>query len=68
MDKVNSIITNLEQANRESERAYWWLKEINADSAKELGVLSKVKDVMSLLRTVDKITTDVVITIKQNSK
>lgn len=68
MDKVNGIITNVEQANKEVERAYWWLKEINTDSAKGLGVLPKIKDVLSLLRTVDKITIDIVITIKQNSK
>lgn len=62
------MLTNVEQANKEAERAYWWLKGIDADNAKQLGVLSKIQEVMSLLHTVDGITMDIVITIKRKSE
>lgn len=65
------LITHVEQANKNAERSYWWLKNINIEDVKELGmtnVLDKIRDVLSLLQQVDNITMDIVITIKQNSR
>lgn len=70
MDK-EELITHIEQANRNAERSYWWLKNIKADDVKELGmtnVLDNIRDVLSLLQQVDNITMDIMITIKQNTK
>ena len=69
MDK-EELITHIEQANKNAERSYWWLKNINVEDAKALGmssVLDKIRDVLSLLQQVDNITMDVIITIKQSS-
>lgn len=62
------MLTNLEQANKESKRAYWWLKGIDANDAKELGVLSKIKDCLSLLNVIDDITIDITITINTKTQ
>lgn len=70
MDK-EELITNIEQANRNAERSYWWLKNIKADDVNELGmtnVLDNIRDVLSLLQQVDNITMDIMITIKQKTK
>lgn len=69
MDK-EELTTHVEQANKNAERSYWWLKNINVEDVKELGmssVLDKIRDVLSLLQQVDNITMDVIITIKQSS-
>lgn len=65
-----TMITIVEQANKNAERSYWWLKNIKAEDVKELGmtnVLDKIRDVLSLLQQVDNITMDIIITVKQNS-
>ena len=70
MDK-EELITHVEQANKNAERSYWWLKNIKAEDVEELGmtnVLDKIRDVLSLLQQVDNITMDIMITIKQNTK
>lgn len=70
MDK-EELITHIEQANRNAERSYWWLKNIKVEDVKELGmnnVLDKIRDVLSLLQQVDNTTMDIMITIKQNTK
>lgn len=69
MDK-EELITHVEQANKNAERSYWWLKNINVEDVKALGmasVLDKIRDVLSLLQQADNITMDVIITIKQSS-
>lgn len=70
MDK-EELITHIEQANRNAERSYWWLKNIKANDVKELGmtnVLDNIRDVLSLLQQVDNTTMDIMITIKQKTK
>lgn len=70
MDK-EELITHIEQSNRNAERSFWWLKNIKAKDVKELGmtnVLDNIRDVLSLMRQVDNITMDIIITIKQNTK
>lgn len=70
MDK-EELITHIEQANRNAERSYWWLKNIKANDVKELGmtnVLDNIRDVLSLLQQIDNITMDIMITIKQKTE
>lgn len=43
------------------------MKNIDANDIDDLGVMSKIQDVLELLRKVDDITMDIVITIKNNS-
>lgn len=69
MDK-EELTTHVEQANKNAERSYWWLKNINVEDVKALGmsnVLDKIRDVLSLLQQVDNITMYVIITIKRSS-
>lgn len=64
MNKNKDIIVSVEQASHCAERAFWWLKNVDATEAKRLGVLSKVNDALTLLRTIDNITMDITISIK----
>lgn len=61
------ILHQVDAANRHAETAYWWLKEIDPAQAEQYGVLSKIKDVLTLLRTIDNITMDITISIKKKS-
>lgn len=62
-----SIIYRIHKANACAEYAYWWMKNIDANDIDDLGVMSKIQDVLELLRKVDDITMDIVITIKNKS-
>lgn len=66
--KQGSIVSKVETANKYAERAFWWLKDVDTKEAKRLGVLSKINDVLTLLRTVDNITMDITISIKNKIK
>ena len=58
------FLVSVEQTNHCAERAYWWMKEVDKDTAERLGVSDMVKSVLSLLQKVDNITMDISITIK----
>ncbi len=62
-----TIIDNIEQANREAARAYWWIKDINPADAAASGVSDQVKTLLSLLQKVDNITIDIAITIRESN-
>lgn len=71
MKSKEEIITQVEEANGNVARAKWWLNNVDAADIKQLGmdgVMGKIRDVLTLLRQVDNITMDIVITIKQKSK
>lgn len=59
------MIQQIEHANRNAERSYWWMKGVDRDEALRLGLNDKVQTVLNLLQTVDNITMDILITIKQ---
>lgn len=58
------ILLSVEQSNHCAERAYWWMKGVDKETAERLGVADMVKSVLSLLQKVDNITMDISITIK----
>lgn len=64
---IDKVITGVEQANHNAERAYWWMKGIDRDEAQRLNITNEVNTVLSLLQRVDNITMDIVITIKQKN-
>ncbi len=71
MKPTEDLIMQVEEASRNVARAKWWLNNINADDVKNLGldnVLGKIRDVLTVLRQIDSITKDIVITMKQNQK
>ena len=55
----------MQQANKDAERAYWWMKEVDKESASRLGVVEMVCTVLGLLQKVDNITMDITIKISQ---
>lgn len=74
MDKENNnsdvagTLLSVEQTNHCAERAYWWMKGVDKDTAERLGVADMVKNVLSLLQKVDNITMDIQITIKNKTQ
>lgn len=60
------LILKVEQANKEAERAYWWMKGIDRKTADRLNVGDMVQTVLNLLQKIDNTTMD--ITIKINKK
>lgn len=62
------MIQQIEEANHNAERSYWWMKGVDRDEAQRLGVNDMVQTVLNLLQKVDNITLDIVITIKQKAK
>lgn len=62
------MIQQIEEANHNAERSYWWMKGVDRDEAQRLGVNDMVQTVLNLLQKVDNITMDIVITIKQKAK
>ena len=62
------IITHAQQANRDAERAYWWMRNIDPDEALHLGVSDMIQQVLAHLQKVDNLTIDIELTIKQKSK
>ena len=62
------ITTHAQEANHNAERAYWWMKGVDKDTAERLGVADMVKNVLSLLQKVDNITMDIQITIKNKTQ
>lgn len=64
-DKTKEALIFVEQANRCAERAFWWVKGVNADEATRLKVVEKVNEVLKLLQKVDNLTLDITISIKQ---
>ena len=67
MDSIRKIVTHIQEANHNAERAYWWMKNIDCEEAKTLEISNKVQTVLDLLQQVDNITIDIVITIKQKT-
>lgn len=63
---TEKVITGVEQANPNAQRAYWCMKDIDRDDAQRLNIANEVYTVLSLLQPIDNITMDIVITIKQN--
>lgn len=63
-----SILLSVEQTNHCAERAYWWMKGVDKETAERLGVADMVKNVLSLLQKVDNITMDISITIKNKTQ
>ena len=61
------LIRQVDQASKNAERSYWWMKDIDRDEAKRLGVNDKVQTVLNLLQEADNIAMDIIITIKQKS-
>lgn len=59
------ITTNVTEANQSAARAYWWIKGVDRDEARRLGLSEMVQSVLSLLQEVDNLTIDIAITIKQ---
>lgn len=59
------MLVQIEQANKETERAYWWMKNIDHELAQSVGVTEHIKEILSLLNTIDNITMDITIKIKQ---
>lgn len=59
------ITTHATEANQSATRAYWWIKGIDRDEARRLGLSEMVQSVLSLLQEVDNLTIDIAITIKQ---
>ncbi|MCM1077797.1 MAG: hypothetical protein NC411_10615 [Bacteroides sp.] len=62
----NELVSKLREANRNAERAYWWMKDVDRKTAERVGVYAMVNEVLSLLKQIDDITLD--ITIKINRK
>lgn len=61
------ILTHAHEANRNAERAYWWLKNIDHDVAQHLGLADKVWKALNHLQEVENITLDIQIAIRQNN-
>lgn len=55
------------RANSAAESAYWWMKAIDADTARRIGLTDQVQAVLSLLQKVDNITIDIIIRINTQS-
>lgn len=47
------MIQQIEQANKNAERSYWWMKGVDCDEAQRLGVNDMVQSVLDLLQKVD---------------
>lgn len=60
-----AILSHVQQANKEAERAYWWMKEVDKETAGRLGVADMVCTVLGLLQKVDNITMDITIKISK---
>lgn len=58
------IDVTVPDANRTTERACWWISGIDAETIGQIGLRNKIRTVLSLLREVDNITIDIMITIK----
>lgn len=65
--KTENLVFQVTRANRCAETAFWWMRGIKAEDIDDLGVMSKIQDVIELLRKVDDITMDIIITIKNKS-
>ena len=59
------MVTKVEQAYHEAERAYLWMRGVDRETAERLDVLGQVSEVLKLLQKVDNITMDITIKIKQ---
>lgn len=66
--KHEKIVFNTLQANNMAEGAYWWMKDINASDVDDLSVMKKIEDVLKILRKVDDLTMDIIITIRNKEK
>ena len=61
------IILCTQKAEDCSHAAHWWMKNIDVNDIDDLGVMSKIQDVIELLHKVNDLTMDIVITIKNKS-
>lgn len=59
LNPVSEVMMHVEQANKNAERAYWWLKNIDRDDVRRFGIEEKVLQTLNLLQKVDNITTDI---------
>lgn len=62
------ILSQVQEANHQAERAYWWMKEIDREEARRLGLTGMVQSVLALLNHVDDITVDIGIAIKDKTR
>lgn len=54
MTPTEEIITaHVQEANHNAERAYWWMKGIDREEARRLGLNDMVQTVLNLLQKVD---------------
>lgn len=68
MKSINQkLLYNVSPANRNAERAYWWLKNIDAAEAQRLRLNELVLNALSLLQKVDNISIDISIIIKNKT-
>lgn len=61
------LTTQVEQANKEIARAYWWMKATDADTAQKYKVNDKIQNALALLQRIEYITMDIVKTIEEKS-
>lgn len=66
--KDKRILFNVDRANKSAEAAFWWMKGIEPADIDDLGVMSKIQNVIELLRKVDNITMDITIAIKNKNQ
>lgn len=62
----DNIVSNILDANRYSEQAYWSMKNIDLEKTQRFDIENKIKDVLSLLQKVDNITIDIAISISSS--
>ena len=59
--KEEKILFMTAKANKAVETAYWWMRNIDTCDIDNAEVLSKVQEVLELLKRVDKVTIDIII-------
>ena len=60
---LDLLITQVREANRKAERAYWWLKRVDMDAANAAGTASvagKIKEALAILNRFDALTIDII--------
>ena len=65
--ELKRINTHAGEANRHAACAHWWIKNIDRDEAKSLGILDKINSILSILQRVDNLTMDIMIIIKNKA-
>lgn len=60
------MIQQIEEANHNAERAYWWMKGIDREEAQRLGLSDMVQAVLLLLQKVDNISYNAALRVLKN--